>query len=96
MHFILFYDYVPDALEKRAPHRSNHLKLIQAAFDANDLVLAGALVEPLDGAALVFRSAEAAEHFAQADPYVTGGVAKSWRVRKWQTVIGDGAAMPPL
>jgi uncharacterized protein YciI len=94
MHYILFYEYVADAAEKRTPFRGEHLKLAKQAFDANDLVLAGAFAEPLDGAALVFRSAEAAEKFVQIDPYVKGGVVTSWRVRKWQTVIGDGAVPP--
>jgi hypothetical protein len=44
---------------------------------------------------LVFRgpSADAAEAFAKADPYVRNGVVKQWRVRKWNTVVGDGAAV---
>jgi uncharacterized protein YciI len=60
--------------------------------------MAGALAEPADGAALVFRgpSPQAAEAFAQADPYVKNGLVKRWRVRHWNTVIGDGAKMPVL
>jgi len=27
--------------------------------------------------------------FAKADPYVKNGLVKSWRVRKWATVIGE-------
>jgi len=47
---------------------------------------------------LVFRgpTAEAAEQFANADPYVTSGLVSKWRVREWATVIGDGASMPSL
>jgi len=54
-------------------------------------VLGGALVEPVDGAVLVFRggSAEVVERFANSDPYVLNGLVKEWRVRKWNTVIGD-------
>ncbi len=37
---------------------------------------------------------ETAERFAQADPYVAGGLVKSWRVRPWNTVVGDQAANP--
>lgn len=94
MHYILFYDYVADVAEKRAPYRAAHLKMLTAAFDANEVALGGAFAEPLDGAAIVFRSAEAAERFAKADPYVVGGVVTNWRVRKWQTVVGDGAVPP--
>ena len=60
------------------------------------MVLAGALAEPADKAMIVFRgeSVEIAERFAQSDPYVLNGLVKSWRVRKWNTVVGDGAVPP--
>lgn len=96
LHFILFYDVVDNFAEKRTPFRGAHLDAVRAAFDRGDLVLAGAFAEPADGAALVFRGAspEAAENFARNDPYVKNGLVTSWRVRKWMTVIGDGASPP--
>jgi uncharacterized protein len=95
MHFLLFYDVVDDYVTRRASYRAEHLALIQKAYDRGELVIAGALADPADGAVLVFRgSAQPAEAFAQADPYVRNGLVKSWRVRKWSTVIGDGAQMP--
>src|SRR5579884_3420323 len=94
MHYILFYDYVPDIAEKRGPHRAAHLQAAKQSFDGGEIVIAGAFADPLDGAALVFRSAEAAEQFAKNDPYVINGLVSNWRVRKWQTVVGDGAQMP--
>jgi uncharacterized protein YciI len=33
-----------------------------------------------------------AENFARADPYVTRGLVKSWRVREWTVVIGGESA----
>jgi uncharacterized protein YciI len=61
-----------------------------------ELVLAGALANPVDGAVLLFRgdSPEIAEKFAQADPYVVNGAVKRWYVREWTTVAGEGAATP--
>jgi uncharacterized protein len=49
----------------------------------------------VDGAVLIFRgdSAELVEQFAKNDPYVLNGLVKQWRVRKWNTVIGDGATV---
>ena len=90
MHTILFYDVVDDYVERRAPFRQLHLDLAKQAQQRGELVLAGALADPADGAVLVFRgeSPEAAEAFAKADPYVKNGLVKSWRVRKWTTVIG--------
>jgi uncharacterized protein len=96
MHYILFYDVADDYLEKRVRFRDLHLQHARAAFDRGELVLGGALADPADAAVLVFRgaSAEAAERFAQTDPYVLNGLVKHWRVRKWSTVIGDGASLP--
>jgi hypothetical protein len=90
MHYILFYDVVDDYVERRAPFREAHLKLAMQAHERGELVLAGALAEPVDGAVLVFRgeSPESAEAFVKADPYVANGLVKTWRVRKWTTVIG--------
>src|SRR5512147_1868749 len=88
MHYILFYDVVPDYVERRAQFRELHLKHARAAYDRGELVLAGALADPVDGAVLIFRGppSDAAETFAKSDPYVTNGLVKQWRVRKWTTV----------
>ena len=95
MHYILFYDVIDDYVEKRAQFRELHLKHARAAYDRGELVLGGALADPVDGAVLVFRgeSAEAVEQFAKSDPYVLNGLVKQWRVRKWNTVIGNGATV---
>jgi uncharacterized protein YciI len=94
MHSLLFYDVVDDYVARRAAFRNEHLTLIRQAHDRGELVMAGALAEPPDGAVLVFRSPEAAEAFAKSDPYVKNGLVTNWRVRQWNTVIGDGAVMP--
>ncbi len=90
MHTILFYDVVDDYAERRTQYRQQHLDLARQAQQRGELVLAGALAEPADGAVLVFRgdSTAVAEAFAKADPYVQNGLVTSWRVRKWTTVIG--------
>ena len=99
MHYLLLYDYVPDILERRGPHRAAHIAHARAALDRGELVLGGALANPPDGAVLLFRgdSPEAAEAFAQVDPYVLNGLVTRWRVREWTTVVGRDAevALPP-
>jgi uncharacterized protein len=94
MHFILFYDVIDDYVEKRAKFREAHLEHGRQAHARGDLVLGGALADPVDGAVLVFRgpSPEAAKAFAVADPYVINGLVKAWRVRKWTTVIGESSS----
>lgn len=91
MHYLLLYDVVPDYVERRAPLRVEHLALARAAHARGELVLGGALVDPVDGAVLLFRgdSPAAAEAFAAADPYVRNGLVTRWRVRPWFTVVGD-------
>jgi uncharacterized protein YciI len=96
MHYLLFYDAGEDYVERRAAHRDEHLRKAWAASDRGELVLGGALIEPTDGAVLLFQgdSPEVAEMFARTDPYVTNGVVKRWRVREWRTVAGAHAAVP--
>ena len=96
MHFLLFYDLTPDYLERRADFRAEHLELARAAQARGELVLAGALADPADGAVLLFTgdTPEAAERFAEADPYVRAGLVTRWRVRAWTTVVGMDAASP--
>lgn len=98
MHYLLVYDVTDDYLSRRAQFRASHLEHVRKAHERGDIVLGGALAEPVDAALIVFRgnSPEAAERFATSDPYVTNGLVKSWRVRKWMTVVGDGAIMPEL
>jgi uncharacterized protein YciI len=95
VHYLLFYDVVPDYAERRLPLRSAHLAHAKTAVGRGELLLGGALADPIDGAVLLFRgdSPAAAEAFAAADPYVTNGLVTRWRVRAWMTVVGDGAAV---
>jgi uncharacterized protein YciI len=96
MHYLLFYDAAPDYLQRRAEFRAEHLALAWAAHARAELVLGGALADPVDGAVLLFQgdSPAAAEAFARADPYVKNGLVTKWSVRQWTTVVGDGAATP--
>jgi uncharacterized protein YciI len=61
-----------------------------------ELILGGAYTSPPDMAVLLFKgdSAEVAESFARADPYVLNGLVARWFVREWKTVVGEGAASP--
>jgi hypothetical protein len=95
-HYLLFYEFVPDYLERRPEFRVEHLALAWAAQERGELVLAGALADPADSAVLWFTgdSPDVASRFAEADPYVKIGLVTSWRVREWTTVVGDLAATP--
>ena len=95
MHYLLFYDYVENAVERRAPFREDHLRLAREAVARGELLLGGAFAEPVDGAALLFRADDPSvvESFVRRDPYVTNGVVTRWRLRPWTVVVG--ALVPP-
>jgi uncharacterized protein YciI len=96
MHYLLFYEVADDYITRRAEFRNVHLKMGWEAVERGELVLGGALANPVDGAVLLFKgdSPAVAEKFATADPYVTSGIVKRWCVREWTTVVGDIAANP--
>lgn len=96
MHFILFYEYAPDYLERRGEFRDQHMALAKASIDRGELFLGGAFANPADGAAIVFKgnSPKLAESFAKEDPYVINGLVTSWNVREWTTVAGKDAELP--
>ncbi len=93
-HFLLFYELGDTYLARRGEFRADHLKLGWDAAARGEVILAGALPDPFDTALLLFTDKTAAENFVKADPYVTNGLVKSWRVREWNTVIGETAANP--
>ena len=95
-HFLLFYEAGPDYLEHRPRFRSMHLEHAWAAHRRGELIVAGALADPVDGAVLMFAGQDktVAEEFARADPYVTNQLVARWHVREWSTVVGETAANP--
>jgi hypothetical protein len=95
-HFLLFYEGAPDYRERRPQFRCAHLRHAWDAAERGELIVAGALADPVDGAVLMFEGedASAAEEFARTDPYVVNGLIRRWHVREWTTVVGDLAASP--
>ena len=96
MHYLLFYEVAEGYVSRRASFRNRHLEKAWKASERGELLLGGALANPVDGAVLLFRgdSPEVAENFAKNDPYVTSGLVKRWYVREWTTVAGEHAATP--
>src|SRR5262249_41193063 len=96
MHYLLIYELEPSYLERRSQFRKEHLALAWAAADRGELLLGGAVADPVDTAVLLFQgdSPEAAERFVAEDPYVKNGLVRSWRVRQWNTVAGKEAVSP--
>lgn len=95
-HYLLFYSYAPDYLQRRPALRDAHLRHAWAAQQRGSLLLGGAVADPVDTGLLWFQAESPApvEAFARADPYVVNGLVGSWRVREWLTVVGSSAAAP--
>jgi uncharacterized protein len=96
MHYLMFYEYTPDYLERRGQFREAHLNAAWAAQARGELILGGAYADPADGAVLLFQcdSPEIPERFAAADPYVKNGLVRRHWIRAWTTVVGEDAATP--
>jgi uncharacterized protein len=90
-YFALIYHVVDDYVARRAAFRDAHLQLAREAHQRGELVLGGAFAEPVDGALLIFRVADAAivEEFVRRDPYVTNGLVNRWEIRPWTVVVGN-------
>jgi uncharacterized protein YciI len=91
-YYALFYrEVVPDFITERAAYREEHLGLAREAHSRGELLLAGALADPPDGALLVFRGADdtPAQEFVRKDPYVRNGLVKRWEIRPWTVVVGN-------
>ena len=93
MHYLLLYDVVPEYAARRVPFRAAHFAYAAPFLERGELVLGGALANPIDGAVLLFKGdgPAVAEQFAASDPYVLNGLVTQWRVREWTTVVGPGA-----
>ena len=89
--YLLQYDYVPDVLEKRGPHREDHLGLAQRFIDEGRC-LSGGPTGPKDmevptGALFVFTDHEAAESMIANDPYVEHGIVTGSKIVEWNVVV---------
>ena len=95
VHYLLFYDVVPDFVERRSQFRADHLAHAQAAVDRGELVLGGALANPPEGAVILFlaESPAIANAFAAADPYVRQGLVTNWRVAHGPPWLGTRRLM---
>jgi len=88
-YLLLFYDYVPDILERRDPYRASHLEHARAAKERGELVNVGAVGSPPAGAVFVFSDGDPAnvESYADNDAYVRAGLVTRRRVEPWTVVV---------
>ncbi|MDD1527256.1 hypothetical protein C7U92_04975 [Bradyrhizobium sp. WBOS7] len=93
-HYLLFLEFGKSYEARRPEFRNAHLAKAWAAAERGELVLAGALTNPLDTGVILFKgeSEEVVERFVKEDPYVNNGLIQSWRIREWTTVVGQDAS----
>jgi uncharacterized protein YciI len=88
-YYVLIYNVIDDYVSRRVPYREEHLRLAREAQNRGELLLGGALAEPVDKALLIFRVNDPAiiEAFVHSDPYVKNGLVIRWEIRPWTVVI---------
>jgi uncharacterized protein YciI len=98
MLYAIISEDVANSLEKRLPARPAHLQRLQALKDEGRLVLAGPhpAIDNNDpgpagfsGSLVVaeFSSLEAAQQWADADPYIAAGAYASVKVKPFRKVL---------
>jgi uncharacterized protein YciI len=83
MKYVLFYESADDVLARAPAHFAAHTARGQEFHERGSLLMYGPFGNPQEGAMAVFTSREAAEDFAQGDPFVLNGVVRNWFVREW-------------
>ena len=98
MLYVINGEDIPNSLEKRMAVRPEHLKRIQALQEAGRLILAGPYpaIDSQDpgtagfsGSLIVaeFESLEAAQAWANVDPYVSSGIYRKVTVKPFKKVL---------
>ncbi|EOW6733039.1 YciI family protein [Cronobacter dublinensis] len=98
MLYVIYAEDVADSLEKRQSVRPAHLARLQLLYDEGRLLTAGPMpaVDSNDpgaagftGSTVIaqFASLEAAQAWAEADPYIAAGVYKTVSVKPYKKVF---------
>ena len=88
---LLTYQYVPDMLERRDPHREAHLAKAAEWEESGKLLLVGATGDPPSGAILVFDCpVDEVESYAKSDPYSLAGLVTDHRIEPLAAVVFPG------
>ncbi len=87
---LLTYEYVPDILERRGPHREGHLAAIARWHETGGLIMAGAAGDPVSKGILVFRADADVQAYLRDDPYNDAGLVASSTIEPWTVVTPLG------
>ena len=87
MKYVLYYQSAPDVLEKVPIHGPAHRAYWREFLTDGSLLMIGPFANPKEGAMGIFTTREAAESFAENDPFVVNGVVTNWLVREWAECV---------
>jgi len=85
--YVLYYQSSPDVMEKAPLHGAAHRAYWKEFALTGSLLMIGPFADPREGAMGIFTTRDAAEKFAQDDPFVRNGVVSHWVVREWAEVL---------
>ena len=82
--YVLFYESADDVAANAPVHFPAHTEWGQGFRERGVLLAYGPFGDPQrEGSMAVFSSREAAEEFAEGDPFVLNGVVRDWHIREW-------------
>lgn len=87
MKFVCIYDMAPGAMERVMEHFPGHRARLDDYHARGELLAAGPLGSPPEGAMAIFTSQEAAESFVAEDPFVTAGLVANWKILPWKAAF---------
>ena len=95
MKHVLFYESSSDVRAKSPQHFPAHRARWEEFRARGTLLMVGPFANPEEGAMAVFTTGEAAQEFAEGDPFVLNGVVTKWHIRKWDEAIANDQSAPP-
>lgn len=88
MKYVLFYESADEVGSKAPAYFAAHRARWAEFAAGGSLLMIGTFGNPQDeGSMAIFTSREAAETFAQSDPFVLHGVVRRWSVREWNEAL---------
>jgi uncharacterized protein YciI len=84
MKYVLLYESADDLMSKAPAHMPAHSARGQEFHERGSLIAYGPFGNPQEeGSMAIFTSREAAQEFAEGDPFVVNGVVRDWQIREW-------------
>lgn len=87
MKYVVLYETAADAMAKIPTHFPAHRAHWERYLADGTLLMIGPFADRQEGAMSIFKTREAAEEFAQNDPFVLHGIVAKWRLLEWHEAL---------